>query len=256
LLAGYIAENYRSFIARYQVLPPSEEVSNLRECRNDPANLYLLATQLLMKFVYSQIERRRRTATRQMVELCRIGASSADEMRERLLNYLQVSLRYTNELENLKADSSPIEWRTVIERAESPQDLAELHGASQRVLESYPTHPGLLLISAATRPIRAAVDADRSLEEVRACMKALAQDNDRLNAAFNVIEWLQSQPRLQGGLLAEGLNDQVGVFYVNQGDLRGAVQYIHRAAVRTKWLRYLIRSVERGLPLVAKGEQQ
>jgi len=177
-------------------------------------------------------------------------------MRERLLNYLQVSLRYTNELENLKADSSPIEWRTVIERAESPQDLAELHGASQRVLESYPTHPGLLLISAATRPIRAAVDADRSLEEVRACMKALAQDNDRLNAAFNVIEWLQSQPRLQGGLLAEGLNDQVGVFYVNQGDLRGAVQYIHRAAVRTKWLRYLIRSVERGLPLVAKGEQQ
>ena len=57
-------------------------------------------------------------------------------------------------LEELAPEASPVEWIEVLEQALSPQDLAELHGAAQRVLASFPTHPGLLFLSGVSRPIQ------------------------------------------------------------------------------------------------------
>jgi ATP-dependent DNA helicase RecQ len=247
-LAEYVATRYGEFVSRYRLLPPTEAVQKLRDCSGEPAELYSLATRMLMKFVYAQIERRRRTATRQMLELCRIGRESIPEMRKRLLNYLQVSARYTEALERLRADTEPSEWQALMDLAEAPQDLAELHGACQRVLESYPTHPGLLLISGVTRPVKTAVDAKRSLEELEACLNAIASNPARVAAAIELLRSLQDQPRITASPLRDVLDDVIGLFHVGQGDLQTGAAFVSRDRVRRQWIARLIDSVTRGLP--------
>src|SRR3546814_5765522 len=92
-----------------------------------------------------------------MLEIARIGAVSSDQMRARLLNYLQASVRFTSVLEAMEPEVDPEAWIAVLTNDEhplSPQDLAELHGAAQRVLASFPTHPGLLFLSGLSRPLQ------------------------------------------------------------------------------------------------------
>src|SRR3546814_16749779 len=67
----------------------------------------------------------------------------------------------------------PEAWIAVLTNDEhplSPQDLAELHGAAQRVLASFPTHPGLLFLSGLSRPLQTEADPVRSAEEFDACI--------------------------------------------------------------------------------------
>jgi ATP-dependent DNA helicase RecQ len=248
VLAEYVATRYGEFVSRYRLLPPTEAVQTLRDCSEDPDALYSLATRMLMKFVYAQIERRRRTATRQMLELCRIGRESIPEMRKRLLNYLQVSARFTEALEKLRADSEPSEWHGLMELAETPQELAELHGACQRVLESYPTHPGLLLISGVTRPVKTPVDAKRSLEELEACLQAIGSYPARVSAALELLGSLQGQPRIATSQLREVFDDVIGLFHVGQGNLEAGVAFVSRDRVRQQWIARLIDSVISALP--------
>ena len=57
-----------------------------------------------------------------------------------------------------------------------PDDISELYGAVQRVLESYSTHPGLLILSAITRNL--SIDKSalmRSTEEIRAALNGIEE---------------------------------------------------------------------------------
>src|SRR3546814_15089924 len=101
----------------------------------------------MMAFVYQQIERQRRAATRAMLEIARIGAVSSDQMRARLLNYLQASVRFTSVLEAMEPEVDPEEWIAVLTNDEhplSPQTLAALPGAGQRDIRSSTTPPRIM----------------------------------------------------------------------------------------------------------------
>src|SRR3546814_821138 len=84
-LAEYLAENFAGFMRRYHLVGGAEQVNLIRSESISLAGLYGTVSQQMMAFVYQQIERQRRAATRAMLEIARIGAVSSDQMRARLL---------------------------------------------------------------------------------------------------------------------------------------------------------------------------
>ena len=68
------------------------------------------------------------------------------------------------------------EWVRIVEANLMPDDISELYGAVQRVLESYSTHPGLLILSAITRDLTIDKSAlMRSTEEIRAALNGIEE---------------------------------------------------------------------------------
>lgn len=113
----------------------------------------------LIRFVYETIERSRRRSLREMW-LAAVECRSGDELRARILNYLN------------EGDSSPAltglvegqatlrEWSSVW-RTLTPQDADDWRGSSGQLLVSYPDNPGLLI----TRGLVEALDPSGSLDE-------------------------------------------------------------------------------------------
>lgn len=196
-LSRYLADHFLGFINRYHLKGGVEQVERIRKQRESLSELYDTVSRQMMIFVYQQLERQRRAATRAMLEIARIGATSGDQMRTRLLNYLQVSVRFTAILEGLAPEASPIEWIEVLEQALSPQDLAELHGAAQRVLASFPTHPGLLFLSGVSRPIQTDDDPRRSAEEFVACIRHAEDGAVDMKEVLQAFQWFESANLLQ-----------------------------------------------------------
>src|SRR3546814_18388589 len=99
---------------RYHLVGGAEQVNLIRSESISLAGLYGTVSQQMMAFVYQQIERQRRAATRAMLEIARIGAVSSDQMRARLLNYLQASVRFTSVLEAMEPEVDPEAWVAVL----------------------------------------------------------------------------------------------------------------------------------------------
>src|SRR3546814_16843700 len=81
-----LAENFAGFMLLYHLVGGAEQVNLIRSESISLAGLYGSVSQQMMAFVYQQIERQRRAATRAMLELARIGDVSSDQMRACLLN--------------------------------------------------------------------------------------------------------------------------------------------------------------------------
>src|SRR3546814_3256445 len=95
---------------RYHLVGGAEQVNLIRFESISLAGLYGTVSQQMMAFVYQQIERQRRAATRAMLELARIGAVRSDQLRARLLNYLQASVRFTSVLAPLAPEVDSQAW--------------------------------------------------------------------------------------------------------------------------------------------------
>ena len=144
-------ETFEAYVKRYETRRVAPLIKDLTEAATFEEIETAVITAII-KYLYSQIERRRRTSTRTMLELARVGITDIAEARKRLLFYLQASDKFTHDLELLaKTENDLGAWGKIVSSAVSPVDVDELRGAVARVLESYPTHPGLLFLSAITR---------------------------------------------------------------------------------------------------------
>ena len=113
-----------------------------------PRDAVLALTRMLVEFTYDEIERSRRRAIMEAVELAR-HASSDSEIRRRLLDYLHEGLgaqRIEQLLESEDVDLSA--WWELVGTVQTGMDAGELRGLCIRALESNPDHPGLLLTRA------------------------------------------------------------------------------------------------------------
>jgi ATP-dependent DNA helicase RecQ len=107
------------------------------------------ALSRLVAFVYDEIEQQRRQATRSLVEVLR-SARSGEELRDRLLAYLSES-QFTAQLNAIVDGLEPEKWWAIARQVDGQRDAGDLLGQCLRLLESYPTHPGLILLSAFAR---------------------------------------------------------------------------------------------------------
>jgi len=179
----YFLSSFEAYVRRYE----TRRIGPLIEELNSAVTFEQVEVSgitAIVQYLYSQIERRRRTSTRTMLDLARKGSEDVAEARTRLLFYLQASDRFTNDLEGLaKLELAVDTWSKIALAVQAPAEVDELHGAAARVLESYPTNPGLLFLSAITRRNTTAVENERSKEEFLAALKYMIEQQSADEAA-------------------------------------------------------------------------
>ena len=118
-------------------------------------------TSALIEFTYDVIERSRRRAIQEVVNLVRTETEDVG-IRRRIIEYLQEGVHserieelLSDPADNLVSDSenSGEGWWDLIEKMQTAVDAGELRGLTIRALESYPDDPGLLFARAASEAI-------------------------------------------------------------------------------------------------------
>ena len=112
-----------------------------------PSEVAKALARVLLKFTYDMIELSRRRMIREAVLFARKAGNDA-EIRVLLLNYLQEGRLGAEAVEQMleESDIDLTAWLEAALKMETPVDAGELRGLCIRALESYPDHPGLLLV--------------------------------------------------------------------------------------------------------------
>ena len=250
-LREYLTAHFQSYVRRYRVRRTGNGEQEIRKAESVEA-AESAAAAALVNYVYSQIEGERRRASRNMLELARKGVTDADAFRRELMLYLQVSERFTNELEILAKTDEALGWTELVYRAGagSPDEVRELHGACSRVLESYPTHPGLLCISALTRLAPNADELRLSAEEFRAALRYALEGNGIAEAKALGDAVAEVSHEIDPSL-EDGLHVEFGLWLMQNGREQEAVsRFFVRQGVRDQWLAGILKSVHQALPTV------
>jgi hypothetical protein len=120
----------------------------------------------------------------------------------------------------------------------SPQNLAELHGAAQRVLESYPTHPGILFLSAISRPLESPDDERRSAEEIRATLRYAGELQLDENALVDTLKQVRRKNYFGRVALQVHIDTAIGLMlHANAASGSEMMPYLVYDEVRVAWLR-------------------
>lgn len=145
-LIGYVAAAQPGRAARY-----AKELAALDGL--PPVELAFRLAAELVKFTYRVVEKSRRRAIQEAMFLART-AKTDDEIRRRLLDYLREGFG-ADEVDRLLSSQTLKlgDWLDLVDRAMTPQDAHELRGLVIRALESFPDHPGLLLVRGAVEPL-------------------------------------------------------------------------------------------------------
>ena len=242
----YLVRHFRDYVGKYQIKPetPSEEAILAAKTIGD---LEYAAAQALTAYIYDKIERKRRQASRQMLEFARLGFRDPQGFREALLMYLQVSEKFTKDLEALILVEDILAWTNIV-RVDSRDEINELHGACQRVLESYPMHPGLLAISSITRLQPSQDGLARSEEELKAALQYASQSYGVASAKQHGDAIMEYCTEMDDHL-ADRLQSVYGVWLIMHGFQDEAFErFLEKKSVRDYWLGNLLNQVRSSLP--------
>jgi RecQ family ATP-dependent DNA helicase len=114
----------------------------------------LACSTALVRYIYETIEKRRRRALAQMLQVARdavrLATDGPDSFRRQLLAYLEES-EFTQPVEALARRIEPADWFAVLKRVAGMDGIVKLLGACRRRLEDSPSHPGLLLLAGICR---------------------------------------------------------------------------------------------------------
>ncbi|MEI7614296.1 MAG: DEAD/DEAH box helicase [Betaproteobacteria bacterium] len=132
--------------------------------------------RVLTEFSYDVVERARRRAIQEAMDAARHGDSD-DTFRRRLLDYLQEGIG-AEALQALVLQEvvSLEDWCAYAEKISNTLEAGEFRGESIRFLESYPSHPGLLLLRGFSEALCSDADDTVIRENLLAgCLNALTQ---------------------------------------------------------------------------------
>jgi len=146
-----ILETYGKYIASYLYSKRQTEIEKASQLLSRSLSHFefiMEMVDLLLHFIYDVIERGRRRAFYEMLLAC-VDSPTDKAIRQRILRYLEAT-EYSEVLEEIINDEKVgiIKCRDVFGIVRSPNEAAELRGQVSRYLESYPDHPGLLMLRA------------------------------------------------------------------------------------------------------------
>jgi ATP-dependent DNA helicase RecQ len=249
-LSVYLTGKFSAYVQKYRVSAESRKAQEFIQQATSIQELESRIATSMVEYVYDQIERRRRTASRQMLELARKAVVDQNGFRQALILYLQASEKFTKDLEILAKAEDLQDWKALVDEVQSRDEIRELHGACQRVLESYPTHPGLLFISSATRLNPNNDELARSEEEFIAALRYATE-------TYGIAE-----AKISGDAVAilcddfdEKLSDRLesvfGVWLIRNGRNDEAInRFIVRKPVRDYWLANILKNVRESAPVI------
>ena len=187
----------------------------------------------LIEFVYETVVNARRRALEEMVRLAE-EAQEDDEIRSRILRYLELG-RVAGELETL-VDLSPFtfsDWQAVYQQLDTVDDAREWRGATARLLESAPDHPGLLAGRALAEAIVPGGDQRtyvRSLQEAmhNASAKYLVDAEELATFAEWLVTWVHQRHRTWAGLTIVSVERALGDAHL------GRLEHIERQILQDR----------------------
>jgi ATP-dependent DNA helicase RecQ len=194
-------DRLRTYIARYKTREVADAVATAVE-QEEGATILGKCASYLLRFVYNEIERKRRVAIRSMLEVARRAANITDEhqasefIRGELLAYLEES-PFTEPLAQLARRLNPQEWVDLLQLKDetcavllrSVDGARQLLGGCRRTLESYPDHPGLLFLSSLARLLLPNPEYNLALEEVRDAFAELRDMGEAERIAAAKLLW-------------------------------------------------------------------
>jgi len=142
-----VIEAYGNYVAGYLGARRQAELEKASRLLQLPFGDFVLGmVDLLLHFIYDVIERGRRRALYEMF-LAATESPNDAAIRQRILRYLEAT-QYSEALDAILAASDAALDKTMetFEAVRSPNEAAELRGQVARYLESYPDHPGLLML--------------------------------------------------------------------------------------------------------------
>lgn len=143
-LLGYVA-NFHSRLA----LGMKDSVPKYRD---DPKGYVLELAELLIAFVYEEIEKSRRRAISEMAQACGDGATN-DSLRKRILAYLNPS-PFDEKLSQISdAPADTANYEDIFDELMLPKQVEALRGATARMLTDFPDAPGLLILRGASEAL-------------------------------------------------------------------------------------------------------
>jgi len=197
---GQLVYNLQRYISRYKTSDVVDAVP--ARLQNESGRTLLgKCSAYLLRFVYEEIEKKRRAAIRSMAEVARKTASISDYreqdryLRGELTAYLEKS-PFTDALQALAGTIDPAQWLDILQledingvRLLSTIDgVRLLIGGCRRTMESYPDHPGLFFLSAVGRLLLPDPDVDQAMNESRQAFRRVAAFEQRLrDVAINTM---------------------------------------------------------------------
>lgn len=148
-----------------------EEALSALNLSNDRESI-LKVVRYLINFAYDVIEQSRRRAISESFEAARIGSRDQAAFRRRLLEYLEEGVG-SDFIERLLAEESIDidDWLSLILQINNAAEAGEFRGIAIRYLESYPEHPGLLLIRAVAESMSGDCDERRVREDLESALR-------------------------------------------------------------------------------------
>jgi ATP-dependent DNA helicase RecQ len=109
----------------------------------------------IVRFAYNEIEKKRRTALKTILEVSRSSSQMPQNnrnnyIREQLLAYLEKSI-FTDLLLEIVQSDDHTRWWEVLDQVADIDLARQLHGGCRRTMESFPEYAGLYILSAFAR---------------------------------------------------------------------------------------------------------
>lgn len=166
-----IVLSFGEYVARYQEGQKRHEMNKIRRQNYRGQKEFILTmVEMLLEFTDRVFERSRRRAILNMLELAEAGARIKNvdeqdkEIRRRILNYLGASNKEL--LRTIMLDKSFIHEAVEAVKRVRKKDEAKLLAETRRELESYPEHPGLILVAVGLEMMSEEVSVEQILAEI------------------------------------------------------------------------------------------
>ncbi|MBR3257012.1 RecQ family ATP-dependent DNA helicase [Candidatus Saccharibacteria bacterium] len=150
--ARNIVLKYGEYVARYQEGQKRHEMNKIRrQVYKNQGEFILAQMEILIDFANEVFEKSRRRAILNMLELAEAGAKIEDseeadkEIRRRILNYLGANNK--DLLKKILDDKKIVRFSAEAIFRVRKKDEEGLFAETKRTIESYPEHPGLLILS-------------------------------------------------------------------------------------------------------------
>ena len=172
-----VVETYGNYVAGYLGARRQAEIDKATKLL--PLALVDFAAgmaDLLLRFVYEVIERGRRRALSEML-LASTESPNDAAIRARILNYLEAT-QYSEAIDAILAESDAGLEKTkeTFEAIRSPNEAAEMRGQAARYLESYPDHPGVLMLRALSEAYSRDANSSTVLQNFTACVSSASEN--------------------------------------------------------------------------------
>jgi ATP-dependent DNA helicase RecQ len=249
-----VIESYGKYVAGYLSGRRQVEIDKATPLLSLQHTEFIISVvDLLLHFIYEVIERGRRRALMEILLACTQSRDDKD-IRERILHYLEAN-EYSETLEAVLVDEKAGmgKCREIYNSIRSPNEASEIRGQTSRYLESYPDHPGLLML----RFLSEMMSRDANPEVARQNFKAAiasAKDNYALNPSdiIDITSWAIPAIQTRHPFLANELIAEVLAVYPTREFAKELITKLPRAlAASPAW--FLLENLQKACELLILG---